>query len=123
MIKVKFEGRDEPVDLLDEEGMAEACAGLADADMLRISPDQHTAVLKTVLAGLHYWHVKNGAMLHIAQHMGSAGVHLDELVPAHNWLGSHLLNKEPIPWPPEELEEPQLNAALEGDDSDATVAE
>lgn len=125
MIKVTFDGQEEPVDINDDEKLIENCRRLAEDDMKQVPLEESRKVLEEVLTLLHVWHVKNGATITIAAVAGFPGIGMIAALDAHNFIGTHLLRKPPMELPEaqktgdedEPEAEPAANDQAEGEDS------
>lgn len=114
-MKVTIRGIEEEIDINDDDSLLSACDALASASVKRIEPNNHTKALKQMLQGLHYWHVKNGALLFGAAITGSEGIGMNGALSSHNFIGK-LLGEPPLQLP--ELDEAGPNESLEGDESE-----
>lgn len=115
-MNITIRGIDAEIDINDDDSILAACDALSAASLKRINPNDHTKALRRLMQGLHYWTVKNGAMLYAAAVTGAPGIGMNGAQQSHNFIAA-LLGEPPISLPnPEEEEEAGPNEHLEGDE-------
>lgn len=119
-MKVQIRGIEAEIDINDDDALLAACDALASSSVKRIEPNNHTKALKQLLQGLHYWHLKNGAVIAAAYVGGFDGVGMSGALSSHNFICS-LIGEAPLVLPEEEPAAP--NEHLEGEESEIVSAD